>query len=390
MSEYEHVADLLGNLLNLQPVMVNEYLAFYKKRKKEDIFVFAKDYRKGYWAEAPLARSELLSLLKVLLAPPEKWQEMLAQPYILINGYVRVEKGKRDGVLLVAVSDYRTNYNGTAIYFADDRERFVTLLENVKRIELLEEANACLEAELFDVAKLKEFLEEENERLKARVAELEEKVEQMARRPDRRLESVIDYLVSLVRRLHVRAVSIEELAFRVVLSEPLSSYGEDAPLHVKAARQLQSLGEQVKVGDTISFVVVKGGVKPSHLARLEEVDVDWYIDYLTVKLTEILAEARREARGWPVGQRVICPKCGREGKAGISTFKAKGRKYVYYVVNHADARKCIIARADSMEDAEKSADLAASEEVDKLKSGLARLEEHVHAQVAPQASPQGG
>jgi len=47
---------------------------------------------------------------------------------------------------------------------------------------------------------------------------------------------------------------------------------------------------------------------------------------------------------WPVGQRVVCPKCGREGKAGVSTFRAKGREYTYYVVNHPDARKCVIKR----------------------------------------------
>jgi len=47
---------------------------------------------------------------------------------------------------------------------------------------------------------------------------------------------------------------------------------------------------------------------------------------------------------WPVGQHVKCPRCGREGKAGISVFKAKGREYTYYVVNHADARKCVIGR----------------------------------------------
>ena len=47
---------------------------------------------------------------------------------------------------------------------------------------------------------------------------------------------------------------------------------------------------------------------------------------------------------WPVGQRVVCPKCGREGKAGINTFRAKGREYTYLVVNHADARKCVIGR----------------------------------------------
>ena len=47
---------------------------------------------------------------------------------------------------------------------------------------------------------------------------------------------------------------------------------------------------------------------------------------------------------WPVGRRIACPKCGREGKAGLSTFRAKGREYTYYVVNHPDARKCVIKR----------------------------------------------
>jgi hypothetical protein len=376
MSEYAYMTDLLRDLLEEQrAVMVNEYLAFYKKRKEEGVFVFAKDYRKGYWAEAPLSESELVTLIEVLLAPPQKLEALLStQRYILINGYVRVERGEKDGVLLVAVSDYRKNYNGTALYFADDRASFVALLEKAKEIELLEEENEQLKDELVEKAMRITMLDEEVERLKAKVAELEEKVEQMACQPDCRLEAAIDYLMQLVRRLKSREVSIEELAFRAVLSEPLSNYGEDAPPHVKAARQLQSLGEQVKVGDTISFVVVKGGVKPLSLARLEEVDVDWYIDYLTVRLAEIFAEARREARGWSVGQRVICPRCGREGKAGISIFKAKGREYVYHVVSHADARKCIIARADSTEEAEKIVDLAASsEEVEKLKSELARV-----------------
>jgi hypothetical protein len=350
MSEYERMTDLIRDLLEeQQAVMVNEYLAFYKKRKENGVFVFAKDYRKGYWAEAPLSEDELVTFIEVLLAPPEKWQKILAgaRPYILVNGYVRVEKGEKDGVLLVAVSDYRKNYNGTALYFADDRDRFVALLEKTEKIASLEVKN--------------ELLEEENKQLKAFVVELEEKLEQMVRRPDYRLESVIDYLASLARRLKSYEVSIEELSFHAVLSEPLSSYGEDAPLHVKAARQLQSLGEQVKVGDTISFVVVKSGVKPSRLARLDEVDVDWYIEYLAAKLAEILAEARREARGWSVGRHVICPRCGRNGKAGISVFKAKDHEYVYRVVNHADGRKCIIARADDK-----------PKEVERL----ARLEEH--------------
>jgi hypothetical protein len=51
---------------------------------------------------------------------------------------------------------------------------------------------------------------------------------------------------------------------------------------------------------------------------------------------------------WPIGQRIACPKCGREGKAGVSTFRAKGREYTYLVVNHADGRKCIVGRADKV------------------------------------------
>jgi hypothetical protein len=47
---------------------------------------------------------------------------------------------------------------------------------------------------------------------------------------------------------------------------------------------------------------------------------------------------------WRVGERVVCPKCGREGKVGVTTFRAKGREYTYWVVNHPDARKCIIGK----------------------------------------------
>jgi formate dehydrogenase maturation protein FdhE len=147
---------------------------------------------------------------------------------------VRIEKGVKDDVLLVAVSDFRKNYNATAIYFASDREKFAARLQRSEQDKKLEEWLKLLLAEL---AKLEADLE----------ADLSE--------------------------------------------EPLCE--ED----------------------------------------------------------------------WPVGQRIKCPRCGREGKAGISFFKAKGREYVYLVVNHSDGRKCVIARADgNTEGVEKPADLAASSE----------------------------
>ena len=80
---------------------------------------------------------------------------------------------------------------------------------------------------------------------------------------------------------------------------------------------------------------------------------------------------------WPVGQRVICPRCGREGKAGVSVFRAKGREYVYLVVNHSDGRKCVIARADraALQSVKPVLPPVKPEEVEKLKARIAELEE---------------
>ena len=47
---------------------------------------------------------------------------------------------------------------------------------------------------------------------------------------------------------------------------------------------------------------------------------------------------------WPVGSHIKCPRCGARGKAGVSVFRAKGREYVYLVVNHPSGRKCIVGR----------------------------------------------
>jgi len=80
---------------------------------------------------------------------------------------------------------------------------------------------------------------------------------------------------------------------------------------------------------------------------------------------------------WPAGQRVKCPRCGREGKAGVSVFRAKGREYVYLVVNHSDGRKCVIARADKavLQAVKPVLQSVKPEEVEKLKARIAELEE---------------
>jgi len=58
----------------------------------------------------------------------------------------------------------------------------------------------------------------------------------------------------------------------------------------------------------------------------------------------VVAATVKPVGEWRVGERVVCPKCGREGKVGVTTFRAKGREYTYWVVNHPDARKCIIGK----------------------------------------------
>jgi predicted RNase H-like nuclease (RuvC/YqgF family) len=101
----------------------------------------------------------------------------------------------------------------------------------------------------------------------------------------------------------------------------------------------------------------------------------------------------------------VCPKCGREGKAGVSVFRAKGKEYTYLVVNHSDGKKCVIARADSAvlqtakpvlqsvkpeveqlrrENAELKAEVARlKEENARLREAIATLREAVIAQAGP-------
>jgi len=80
---------------------------------------------------------------------------------------------------------------------------------------------------------------------------------------------------------------------------------------------------------------------------------------------------------WPAGQRVKCPRCGREGKAGVSVFRAKGREYAYLVVNHSDGKKCVVARADKavLQAVKPVLQSVKPEEVEKLKARVAELEE---------------
>lgn len=80
----------------------------------------------------------------------------------------------------------------------------------------------------------------------------------------------------------------EELAFHVVLGKPLKEYKKTTPQHVKAARELEKMGYEMKTGDLISYVKVIKGVKPVQIATNSEIDVDKYVAYLQSTFDQII------------------------------------------------------------------------------------------------------
>ena len=91
-------------------------------------------------------------------------------------------------------------------------------------------------------------------------------------------------------KLRNKEYTLEELAFSMMMSRTPENYRKTTPQHVKAARQLQEAGTEMKPGDIVSFVKVRGeaGVKPVQLARLEEVDSEKYIEYIRGTFEQVL------------------------------------------------------------------------------------------------------
>jgi len=83
-------------------------------------------------------------------------------------------------------------------------------------------------------------------------------------------------------KLKKRQCSLEDLSINIMLGKPLKAYVKTTPQHVKAALLTAENGQEVKPGDIIGFVKTSGaaGVKPVSLARIEEVDVDKYTEYV--------------------------------------------------------------------------------------------------------------
>ena len=86
----------------------------------------------------------------------------------------------------------------------------------------------------------------------------------------------------MIQQLRQRDVPLRDLIIWKTLTKPPGEYAIKAP-HVEAAKMLSAKGWKLTVGDKVGYVVLTGEgrlysrVKPYMFARLEEVDMDYYI-----------------------------------------------------------------------------------------------------------------
>ncbi len=101
---------------------------------------------------------------------------------------------------------------------------------------------------------------------------------------------ITDIVKECYLRLRNREFSVEDLAFSVMMGRDTGRYTKTTPQHVKAAKQLEDRGYEVKSGELIAFVKVVGdqGVKPVQLARIDEVDIQKYLEYLRSTFDQVL------------------------------------------------------------------------------------------------------
>ena len=91
-------------------------------------------------------------------------------------------------------------------------------------------------------------------------------------------------------KLRNRQYSVEELAFSVMMGRETGSYRKTTPQHVKAAKQLEGAGVEIKSGELIAFVKVIGqqGVKPVQLANIDDIDIQKYMEHLQSTFEQVL------------------------------------------------------------------------------------------------------
>ncbi len=92
------------------------------------------------------------------------------------------------------------------------------------------------------------------------------------------------------KKLKARQIPLVELAFNVMISKAPAEYVKTIPQHIRAAKQLEQTRE-IKKGDIISYVKIinKPGVKPTEMARPDEIDTPKYMEFMESTFDQILS-----------------------------------------------------------------------------------------------------
>jgi len=102
--------------------------------------------------------------------------------------------------------------------------------------------------------------------------------------------STKELLAKMISDLKGKRVPVTDLAFTVMMGKPTAKYNGTTPQHVRAAMQLEEKGKEVKAGEIIAYVKTKNPpyIKPSELARADEIDADKYIEYAHSMFDQLL------------------------------------------------------------------------------------------------------
>ncbi|MDE1853555.1 MAG: ribonuclease H-like domain-containing protein [Thaumarchaeota archaeon] len=107
---------------------------------------------------------------------------------------------------------------------------------------------------------------------------------------ERARASTRELLTRMISDLKGKKVPVQDLAFTVLMGKPTDKYNGTTPQHVRAAKQLEERGKEIKAGEIIAYVKTKNPpyVKPAELARADEVDADKYIEYAHSMFDQLL------------------------------------------------------------------------------------------------------
>ncbi|ALU11603.1 DNA polymerase [Ignicoccus islandicus DSM 13165] len=122
-------------------------------------------------------------------------------------------------------------------------------------------------------------------------------------------KKAIEYVRDVISKLKKGQIPIEKLVIWKTLEKRLDEYKVEAP-HVSAAKYAVERGYEVRKGDKIGYVIVKGAgklskrAKPWFLSSVEEIDTSYYIDHQII----------------PAAMRIL-------GYFGVTEDMLKGRAY---------------------------------------------------------------